>query len=559
MDLIQILITLVLFLLLIIPIGKYLYKILVFEDSFGSKFFDSIDNLIFKVTGINKDNMGWKKYALSLIATNLIMVLLVYIMFRLQSVLFFNPNNTSAMAPSLAFNTAVSFITNTNLQHYSGEWGLSNLSQMAAITFLMFTSAATGLAAAFAFIRGVSGKFNSLSNYFVDLVRIVTRILIPFSIVVTLLLVLQGVPQSLSPTQTVTTIEGTLQDIPLGPVASFESIKHIGTNGGGFFGSNSSHPFENPTPISNLIEILSMMIIPGALVYAFGLSLKNKKQGWVIFASMSILFIMSLSLCYFAEKAGNPTLSNIGLNQLMGNMEGKETRFGIPESTLFTTVTTAFTTGAVNNMHDSLTPLGGLVPLWQMMLNVVFGGDGVGFLNMLMYVILAVFLCGLMVGRTPEFLSKKIEGKEIKLIALAILVHPFIILVPSAIALITDGGMAGITNPGFHGLSQVLYEFTSSAANNGSGFEGLADNTLFWNVTTGLVMFIGRYFSIIVILAVAASFASKKAVPLGTGTFRTDNALFTFILVSVVLIVGALTFLPALVLGPIAEHLTLGF
>lgn len=559
MDLIQILITLTLFLLLIIPTGKYLYKVLVFEDSFGSKFFDFIDNFIFKVTGINKKNMSWKKYAISLIVTNLIMVLLVYIMFRLQSVLFFNPNNTSAMAPSLAFNTAVSFITNTNLQHYSGEWGLSNLSQMAAITFLMFTSAATGLAAAFAFIRGVSGKFNSLGNYFVDLVRIVTRILIPFSIVVTLLLVWQGVPQSLSPTQTVTTIEGTLQDIPLGPVASFESIKHIGTNGGGFFGSNSSHPFENPTPISNLIEILSMMIIPGALVYAFGLSLKNKKQGWVIFASMSILFIMSLSLCYLAEKSGNPALSNIGLNQLMGNMEGKEVRFGIPQSSLFTTVTTAFTTGTVNNMHDSLTPLGGLVPLWQMMLNVVFGGDGVGFLNMLMYVILAVFLCGLMVGRTPEFLSKKIEGKEIKLIALAILVHPFIILVPSAIALITDGGMAGITNPGFHGLSQVLYEFTSSAANNGSGFEGLADNTLFWNVTTGLVMFIGRYFSIIVLLAVAASFASKKAVPLGTGTFRTDNTLFTFILVAVVLIVGALTFLPALVLGPIAEHLTLGF
>jgi K+-transporting ATPase ATPase A chain len=366
------------------------------------------------------------------------------------------------------------------------------------------------------------------------------------------------VPQTLSPNQTVTTIEGKLQDIPLGPVASLESIKHIGTNGGGFFGANSAHPFENPTPFTNLIEIISMMLLPASLVYAFGLMLKNKKQAWTIFAAMAILFLISLPVCYFSEMAGNPALSNVGLSQSMGNMEGKEVRFGIAQSALFTTVTTAFTTGSVNNMHDSLTPLGGMAAMWQMMLNVVFGGKGVGFMNMLMYAILAVFLSGLMVGRTPEFLGKKIEGKEVKLIAIAILVHPFIILIPTAIALLVPQGLAGITNPGFHGLSQILYQFTSSAANNGSGFGGLVGNTFFWNTLTGIVMFLGRYISIILLLAVSGSLAAKREVPAGVGTFKTDNALFTFILVAVVIIVGALTFFPALSLAPIAEHLTLG-
>lgn len=557
MDILQIAITLLLFILLVIPVGRYLYKVMNFEKPFGDSVFDKIDNLIFKIAGIKKDNMNWKKYVGSLIITNMVMALLVYIIFRVQSLLGLNPNGIKALEPSLAFNTAISFITNTNIQDYSGEWGLSYFSQMAAITFLMFTAAATGLAAAMAFIRGISGRWDSLGNFFVDLVRVITRVLLPFSVVVTLLLVWQGVPQTLSPNQTVTTIQGTLQDIPLGPVASLEAIKQLGTNGGGFFGANSAHPFENPTPLSNLIEMLTMMIIPGALVYAFGLTLKNKKQGWAIFAAMSILFVISLSVCYYAERSGNPLLTNIGLSQSMGNMEGKEMRFGIANSALFTTITTAFTTGAVNTMHDSLTPLGGLVPLWQMMLNVIFGGEGVGFINMLMYAILAVFLCGLMVGRTPEFLGKKIEGREIKLIALAILVHPFITLIPTAIALVTPQGLAGISNPGFHGLSQVLYQFTSAAANNGSSFGGLSVNTLFWNVSTGIVIFLGRYISIIALLAVAASMASKKAVPIGPATFRTDNFLFTIILVAVVLIVGALTFLPAIALGPVAEHLTL--
>jgi K+-transporting ATPase ATPase A chain len=557
-DIIQILITLAILMALVVPMGRYIHKVITSERSFIDPCFDRIDGLIYKITGIKKSEMSWKQYAISLLVTNLIMVILVYLLFRIQGVLGLNPNGNKSMSVSLAFNTAISFITNTNLQHYSGEWGLTYLTQMAAITFLMFTSAATGFAAAAAFMRGIIGKTKTVGNFFVDIVRITTRVLLPLSIIVTLLLVSQGVPQTLSGNQTVTTIEGSLQDIPLGPVASLESIKHVGTNGGGFFGANSAHPFENPTPFSNLIEILSMMLLPASLVYSFGLMLKNKKQGWVIFAAMAVLFLISLPVCYYAEHAGNPVLANAGLSQAMGNMEGKEVRFGIAQSSLFTTVTTAFTTGTVNNMHDSLTPLGGLIPLGQMMLNVVFGGKGVGFMNMVMYAILAVFLCGLMVGRTPEFLGKKIEGKEMKLIALTILIHPFIILIPTAIALISKSGLAGISNPGFHGLSQILYEFTSSAANNGSGFEGLADNTVFWNISTGIVMFAGRFISIIALLAVAGSLAAKREVPVGVGTFKTDNKLFTFILIAIVLIVGALTFFPALSLAPIAEHLTLG-
>ncbi len=559
MGILQVLITLALVMLLVIPTGKYIHKVISGQKSLADPVMDRIDNLIYKVAGIKREEMNWKQYALALVLTNLVMTLVVYLIFRLQEFMGLNPNASKNMEPSLSFNTAISFITNTNLQHYSGEWGLSYFSQMAAITFLMFTSAATGFAAAAAFIRGLVGRTaQTVGNYFVDLVRLTTRIFIPLAIVVTLLLVWQGVPQTLARNQTVTTVQGTLQDIPLGPVASLEAIKHLGTNGGGFFGANAAHPFENPTPLTNVIHILCMMLLPTSLVYAFGLMLKNKKQAWTIFAVMAILFVISLSVVFTSESAGNSALANAGLNQSMGNMEGKEVRFGIPQSSLFVTVTTAATTGSVNSMHDSLTPLGGLVALWQMMINVVFGGKGVGFMNMLMYAILAVFLCGLMVGRTPEFLGKKIEGKEVKLIALAILVHPFIILVSSAIALMAPQGLAGITNPGFHGLSQILYEFTSAAANNGSGFEGLADNTVFWNVSSGLVMFFGRYISIIALLAVAGSLARKQEVPAGIGTFKTDNALFTVILVAVVVIIGALTFFPGIALGPVAEHLTLG-
>ncbi len=558
MEIIQIFITLVILMILVIPTGKYLYKVISGEKSFIDPCFDRIDRVIYKLTGIKKSEMGWKQYAVSFVATNLVMLVLVYLLFRLQGVFILNPDGNKSMNPLLAFNTAISFITNTNLQHYSGEWGMTYFTQMAAVTFLMFTSAASGFSVAAAFIRGITGKSETVGNFFVDMVRVITRVLLPLSFIVTLILVWQGVPQTLEGTKTITTLQGSYQDIPLGPVASMEAIKHIGTNGGGFFGANSAHPFENPTPLSNLIEIVSMMLIPASLVYSFSIMLKNKKQAWVLFAAMSVLFLIALPVCYFAEAGGNPILADASLSQSMGNMEGKEVRFGIAQSSLFTTVTTAFTTGSVNNMHDSLTPLGGLVPLFQMMLNVVFGGEGVGFMNIIMYAILAVFLSGLMVGRTPEFLSKKIEGREMKLIAITILIHPFIILMPTAISLISHQGLSAITNPGFHGLSQVLYEFTSSAANNGSGFEGLVDNTPFWNILTAIVMFAGRYLSIILLLAVSGSLAAKRPVPAGIGTFRTDKAIFAFILVAVVLIVGALTFFPALALGPIAEQLTMG-
>ncbi|WP_026889442.1 potassium-transporting ATPase subunit KdpA [Clostridium beijerinckii] len=557
MDWLQIIITLLLFMAIIVPTGKYLYYVSTGNKMIGDKLFNRIDNLIYKICGISKDEeMKWKEYVFSIIAVNAVMVFIGYIILRVQGLLFLNPNGIDGMEQSLSFNTIISFMTNTNLQDYSGESGLSHLSQMVVIIFMMFTSAATGFAAALAFMRGIIGK-GSMGNFFVDLTRITTRVLLPFSIIIGILLVSQGVPQALSGTKTVTTIEGKMQDIAIGPVAALEAIKHIGTNGGGFFGANSAHPFENPTPLTNLIELLSMMMLPGALVFTFGLMLKNKKQGWAIFGAMAGLFIIALPICYFAEKAGNPALAHIGLSQAMGNMEGKEVRFGIGQSSLFTTVTTAFTTGTVNNMHDSLTPIGGAVALMNMMLNVIFGGKGVGFMNMIMYAILTVFLCGLMVGRTPEFLSKKLEGKEIKLIALAIIIHPLLILMFSALALIMPQGLSGISNPGFHGLSQIVYQFASSAANNGSGFEGLGDNTIFWNTTAGIVMFYGRYLSIIILLSVAGSLAAKRSIPATAGTFRTDNIMFTVMLIAIVLIIGALTFLPAIALGPVAEHLTL--
>lgn len=501
--------------------------------------------------------MSWKIYALSFVATNLILVAFSYLILRFQNALPFNPNGMAAMEPTLTFNTVISFITNTNLQHYSGESALSYFSQMAVIMMMMFTSAATGFSVAIAFVRGITSKGTTIGNFFEDFVKAHTRIFLPISFIITLVLVALQVPQTLDPTFTIKTLEGAMQQIAIGPVASLESIKHLGTNGGGFFGVNSAHPFENPNPLTNVIQILSMWALPASLPYAFGLFAKNKKQGWVVFSAMMCLFLVFLSLAYTSEKTGNPAMSALGIDATQGSMEGKEVRFGIAQSALFTTVTAAATTGTVNNMHDTLTPLGGLVPLAEMMLNVVFGGKGVGLINMLMYAILAVFICGLMVGRTPEFLGRKVEPREMKLIAIAILVHPFIILVPTAIAFMTDLGHGAITNPGFHGISQVLYEYTSSAANNGSGFEGLGDNTPFWNISTGLVMLTGRYISMIAMLAVAGSLVRKQPVPETIGTFRTDNGLFTILLIGTVLLIGALTFLPVIVLGPVAEYLTL--
>lgn len=564
----QIVLTLAIFMILVIPMGTYMYHIATKQKTFADKIFNPLDNIIYKICHIGREGMNWKQYALHLLTTNAVMVFIGYLVLRLQGILFANPNGIDAMEPTLSFNTIISFMTNTNLQHYSGESGLSYLSQMLVIIFMMFVSAASGYAACMAFCRGLAGKQKDVGDFYEDMVRITTRILIPVSFIAGLLLIWQGVPQTLEANQTVQTIEGQFQDLAMGPVASLESIKHLGTNGGGFFGANSTTPFENPTIISNLIELFSMMVLPGACVITFGkMTMKRKKQenkkvlfgnqGRTIFAAMSILFIVGLAICFTSEMAGNPALEQAGLNQDMGSMEGKEVRFGIAQSALFTTTTTSFTTGTVNNMHDTLTPLGGMVPMLHMMLNCVFGGKGVGLMNMIMYVILAVFLCGLMIGRTPEYLGKKIEGKEMKLVALVLIVHPLLILGFSALAVMTGAGQAGITNEGFHGLSQVLYEYASSAANNGSGFEGLADNSYFWNITTGLAMFFGRYIAIVAQLAIAGSMLAKRRVNETVGTLRTDNVIFIAILVVVVYIFAALTFFPALALGPIAEHLSL--
>lgn len=588
---VQLILTILIYLIMVIPVGIYVYHIAAGKHTFADPVFDHVDNVIYKVSGIKKDKgMNWKTYAIALLATNGVMILLGYIILRIQSIPLFNPNGIGNMEESLSFNTIISFMTNTNLQHYSGESGLSYLSQMLVITFMMFVSAASGYVACIAFIRGLAGKTkDNVGNFFVDLVRITTRVLIPFSIVGGLLLVWQGVPQNFSGNVVVDTIEGAKQIIAMGPVAALEIIKHLGTNGGGFLGANSSTPIENPTIISNLIELYSMMILPGACVITFGKMVRDRKkaqqaengelaeattlrthrsftawmygrEGRSIFAAMGIIFLIGLGVCFWSESQGNPALQEIGVSQSMGSMEGKEVRFGIAQSAMFTTTTTSFTTGTVNNMHDTLTPLGGMIPLLHMMLNVVFGGKGVGLMNMIMYAILAVFICGLMIGRTPEYLGKKIEGREMKLTALCIIIHPFLILSFSALAIALVNVLPdnnGLTNPGFHGLSQVLYEYSSSAANNGSGFEGLADNTMFWNITAGLAMFFGRYLSIVIQLAIAGSLMKKRFVSESVGTLHTDTASFAVILVFVVYIFAALTFFPVLALGPIAEHLTL--
>ena len=584
----QLALTILIYLIIVIPVGIYVYHIAAGKHTFADPVFNRIDGAIYKVSGINpQKGMNSKVYAIALLGTNAVMVLIGYIILRIQSIGFFNPNGIGNMEETLSFNTIISFMTNTNLQHYSGESGLSYLSQMLVITFMMFVSAATGYAACIAFIRGLAGKTkDNVGNFFVDLVRITTRVLLPFSIVGGLLLVWQGVPQNFSGNVVVDTIEGAKQVIAMGPVAALEIIKHIGTNGGGFIGANSTTPIENPTIISNLIELYSMMLLPGACVITFGKMVRDRKrvlaqengealeaqkgksrksftvwmygrEGRTIFAAMGIIFLIGLSVCFWAETQGNPALADVGLSQSMGSMEGKEVRFGIAQSAMFTTTTTSFTTGTVNNMHDTLTPLGGMIPLLHMMLNVVFGGKGVGLMNMIMYAILAVFICGLMIGRTPEYLGKKIEGREMKLTALCIIIHPFLILMFSAIAVGTPAGLEGLTNPSFHGLSQVLYEYASSAANNGSGFEGLADNTAFWNITAGLAMFFGRYLSIVIQLAIAGSLMKKRFVNESVGTLHTDTLSFAVILVAVVYIFAALTFFPVLALGPIAEHLTL--
>lgn len=516
----------------------------------------------YRALGVNPtERMGWARYGLVLLVSNAVMMGFGYLVLRLQVVLPLNGLGNAAQTPDLAFNTAASFITNTNWQAYGGETSLSNATQMLAITFLMFCGATAGVAAAGAFIRGLArASSQDIGNYWVDFMRILWRVMLPLCFVTALVYVWQGMPQTLDSQVMATTLEGARQQIILGPVASFESIKHIGTNGGGFFSMNAAHPFENPTPLTNTLHILSMLLIPSSLTVTFGLMLARRRQGWVFFGAFLVMFVGFLVLMYGAEQSGNPLLTQAGADQVLsstqpgGNMEGKELRFGIAGTALFVTTTTAATTGSVNAMHDSLTPMGGFVPLAQMMLNTVFGGDGVGFINLIQYAILTVFLAGMMIGRTPEFLGKKIEVREIKLVMLSVLAHPASILGFTALAMLWPDTGTSLANHGAHGFSEVLYAYASGTANNGSAFAGFNANTPFFNATIGLAMLIGRYFTLLPLLAVAGSLAAKKTVPDSPGTFPTATPLFMGLLVFVVLIVGGLTFLPALALGPIVEH-----
>ncbi len=539
-----------------IPVGSYMYRVMEGEKTFLDRILGPLDRLIYRVSGIDPERgMDWRAYVIAFLLSNLVMAVVVYLVLWLQPLLPLNPAKMGAIAPTTIFNTVASFITNTNWQVYSGETTLSYLSQW-TLQFLQFTTPASGLIVAIAFARGFVAGRKDLGNFYRDFVRSLTHIFLPIAFVAAIALIATGVPDTLGGPVTAHTLSGGLQTISRGPVAAFEAIKQLGTNGGGFFNANSAHPFENPTPISNLIEEFLMALLPTALVFTFGHYIKNRKQAWVLFGVTMSLMAVLLLVVYGAEAAGNPILHHL-LGSGGANWEGKETRFGISGSSLFTTLTTAYTTGAVNTMHDSLTPLGGLVPLFEMMLNAVFGGKGAGLLNILMFVILSVFVTGLMVGRTPELFGKKIEAREVKAAAAAMLIHPLIVLWPTAIALATAAGRAGILNPGFHGLSEVLYAYASSAANNGSAFAGLGAASPFYAISTGVVILLGRYLSMILMLYIAGSLLSKKSVPASPGTLRTDTWTFGVVYMGVLLIIGALTFFPAIALGPIAEQLAM--
>lgn len=551
---------LVVLLLLALPLGRYMAAVFSFNKTLLDPIFCPLEKLIYRFTGVNETlEMNWKNYAKNLVWFNLLGMAAVYLIQVLQDMLPFNPENLAGVAPwHVAFNTAVSFMTNTNWQAYGGETTMSYFSQMAALTVQNFVSAATGLAVAVALIRGLTRKTTEkIGNFWVDLVRGTVWVLLPLSVIITLALVQQGVLQNLSPYVTAQTLEGVQQKLAMGPVASQEAIKLLGTNGGGFFNANSAHPFENPTPLTNFLEILSIFLIPTALLITYGHLVRDKRQGYAVLGAMLLLFSVMFGSLYTSELYGNPSLAALGVSQPTA-LEGKEVRFGIGDSALFATVTTAASCGAVNSMHDSFTPLGGLIPMLQMMLGeVIVGGVGAGFYGMMMYVVMTVFIVGLMVGRTPEYLGKKIEAREMKMATLAILIPSVVILLGSATAAVTETGTASIANPGPHGLSEILYAFASGAGNNGSAFGGLTVNTVFYDLMIAAAMLLGRFGVIIPVLAIAGSLAEKKISPPGPGTFSTTDTLFVILLSGVVLIVGALTFLPALALGPIVEHLLL--
>jgi len=534
------------------------------ERTFLDPVLSPIEKLIYKLCGINPGiEMGWAGYAVSMLAFSLISMIFLYALQRLQYYLPLNPQGLAGVPPGLAFNTAASFVTNTNWQAYSGEQTLSYLTQMVGLTSHNFLSAAAGIAMAAAVIRGFARRSaKTIGNFWVDLTRATLWVLIPISLIFAVILVWQGVPDNFSPYVNAKTIEGASQTIAEGPVASQEIIKELGTNGGGFMSANSAHPYENPTPLTNLIEMLAIFSIGAGLTHTFGKMVGDRRQGWALFAVMSILFFAGATPAIWAEQRGNPQFSAIGIDQHAsatqsgGNMEGKEVRFGITDSALFATVTTDTSCGAVNAMHDSFTPLGGMVPMVNMQLGeVIFGGAGSGLYGIIVMAVLAVFIAGLMVGRTPEYLGKKIEAREMKLAMLYVLIFPTVILIPTALATVLPAGLSGISNPGPHGFSQILYAYTEAGANNGSAFGGINANVPFYNVSIAIVMLLGRFMMAIPALAIAGSVAAKKSTAASAGTFPTDGIPFVFLLIGVIVIVGALTFFCAVALGPIVEQL----
>jgi len=574
-GILQISIFLAVLILLVKPLGGYMARVYQGERTFLERVLAPLERLIYRWSGISPDQeMDWKEYAVAMLLFNFLGILAVYALQRLQFLLPLNPQGLAAVSPDSAFNTAVSFATNTNWQGYSGETTMSYLTQMLGLTVQNFLSAATGMAILVAFIRGFARQSaKTIGNFWVDLTRTTLYILLPLAIIVAVILVSQGVVQTFAPYKTVSLLEPTTdangqtvreQVLALGPAASQIAIKHLGTNGGGFFNANSAHPFENPTPWSNFVEMMSEILIPAALTYTFGKMVGDTRQGWALLIAMVALLVVFIFAAYAAEAAGNPRLAALGVAQAAsdlnpgGNMEGKEVRLGIASSSLFAAVTTATSTGAVNSMHDSYTPLGGLVPLFLMHLGeVIFGGVGSGLYGMLVFVIVAVFVAGLMVGRTPEYLGKKIEVYEMKMAALMILIMPLVILGFTALALLTQPGKAAVFNPGPHGFSEVLYAYTSQVNNNGSAFAGLSANNPFYNLTGGLAMLFGRYWTAVLTLVLAGSLVRKKKVPTSAGTLPTHTPLFIAWLIGVILLVAGLSFLPALALGPIVEHLVL--
>jgi K+-transporting ATPase ATPase A chain len=564
LSLIQIAVFAVLLIAVAKPVGLYLNAVFFGGETWLDRAFKPVERLVYRLCGVDPEvEMRWTYYTVALLVFNVAGIFLLFLILRLQNFLPFNPQHAPSMATDLAINTAVSFVTNTNWQAYAGETAASTLSQATGLVVQQFLSAATGIAVGLAFIRGLARKSEAkVGNFWVDITRAWLYVLLPIAVVLAVALAAQGVVQTWGEPIVARTLEGARQVIPTGPVASMEAIKELGTNGGGFFNANSAHPFENPTPLTNVLETLAIFLIPAGMTYMFGKQVGDTRQGWAVFAAMFLLFAVGVGIVYGVEQAGNPIQARLSVDTLAsatqpgGNMEGKETRFGIAQSAIFGVVTTGASAGAINGQHDSYTPLGGGVLLLNIMLGeLIFGGAGVGLVAMLVYALIAVFIAGLMVGRTPEYVGKKLESKEIRMATLVILIMAFSILSLSAIAVLTPAGLAGRLNLGPHGFSEIVYAFTSATGNNGSAFAGIAANSAFYNLTIALAMFVGRFLFIVPVMAIAGSLAAKKRVPPSAGTFPTNGGLFVGLLIGVVLIVGALTFFPALALGPIVEQL----